>query len=361
MRFGGGGKTVYRRRTANEFVRERLTHKAFHTNPISPSRQLPEDYLKSLLAPHAYKGVKIPDLSCYPSTTFSEEEHITWIPSPSIPRGCGDILGIGLKPGVTYEKITSKATIGVNTGLVVGSLTELDHIISTDLQPKFRAARLVSACASVTYTGNGDTNRGTITCSFVPFGKNYDSYINTTAAVAAAPGTIASGIDTNISLIKDYIDSYQGPLKYGASVCYRPTDTNSLRYVPVTTRGALNQVVAYGSNVSTATSQGNTGTSSSNLSCGYGYFIFALEGFDESTSNVQFDVKIVANWEAIPMDDDTDAVIAASPVNGNATAAAFAVGSAFPSTGSATLLADRTNIARSLSTVKPKTSLKRKR
>jgi len=357
--FGGNKSVRVARRGASEFAAERVTNRVFQTNAITPSKQLPEDYVKSLLAPHIYKGTKIPDMSCYPSTTFCEEEHHTWAPFGADIANSGDLFGVGLKPGLTYNVMTSRAAIGTHSGMTIGAVCRQGQFINTDFSARYRAARLVSASATATYIGNGDTNRGTITAVFVPFGKNYVNFIN-----PMTPGTTPSLMsDSSIDTIKDNLESYQGPLKYGASVFYKPTDPLSLRYVTCQLPQQLSQYCCVSTtDGKTVTSGGNAFNLASTLATGYGYFMFAVDNFDDSAKgNCLFDVKIVANWEAIPLDDDTDAIVESSPVNNNAASAGFSVASSTSAAGPQSAVGERTAIARSIISKHLKVSRKRKR
>jgi len=82
--FGSNNKKPsLKRRRGNEYALERQTSYFKNASTVNPSRQKPSDYVKSLLAPSNFKGMKIPDLSCYPTTTHSEEEHIIWTTNPT--------------------------------------------------------------------------------------------------------------------------------------------------------------------------------------------------------------------------------------------------------------------------------------
>jgi len=342
--YGGNKRFSSRQRSASTFARERKTSEIINQSHITPSKQQPTDYPKALLAPHIYKNIKIPDLTCYPSTTFTEEEHLSWLPGPLTG---GESMYIGLTPGVWVTTIhpTVLAASGISPAIpVAGSYGSQQNIIAQKLHTRYKAARLVSAMASITYIGNGDSNQGLVTCSYVPFGK---AAAFTSTALVPGTSPVWNGEFDRV-LIKDYVDSYQGPLKNGAVVFYKPVDSNSFRYVNLFDNSFARSASQASSNGAGSSGQGSVTVEGlfSNQSNGFGYFVFNLEG--ESRDFSAFDVKIVANWEAIPNDDDTDAVITASPTNAAAASAGLSLASVTPTAGSTAILTERASLARSI-------------
>jgi len=215
--------------------------------------------------------------------------------------------------------------------------------LSIDITARYRACRLVSASAEVTYVGNGDGNQGLISASYVPFGKHFE-----TAAGAITPNVTVADVSmqTSVPTIKDYNDSYTGPLSKGASAFYKPVDANSFRYVYPLSSTQVRYPSWYIVSSPGLTGEVPLSTAFANASNGYGFFIFTLEGQDKTAGQVQFDVKINTNWESIPLDDDTDYVISASPTNSNAIDAGLGVASSTPSAGDNKTASERAAIAK---------------
>lgn len=331
--FGRNKGGVTRKRFASDYALDRTTSYFSNSAKTTPSRQKPSDYVKTLLSPHTYKGMKIPDLACYPSTTYCEDEHVTWQYSGT---SGGDLLFVGLTSQCFYSIVHS------TTDATPSTFGTQANILTGDMSSRFGSSRLVSAEAKVTFIGNGDNNQGLISCAYVPYGKVL--FFQTGVITPGVTSTVGN-MDASILNIKDYNDSYTGPLKNGASVYYKPVDSNSFAYKPVfgPTTG---RVPSRAQAVTPGIGSGNSASSMANFADGWGYFVFAIDGQSTTAGAALFDVKITLNFEALPTDDDTDYVMSASPTNSNSIDVALAIASATPLSGDANSAAERLKIAK---------------
>lgn len=327
--FGGAYRSKVRKVTAKQYVSDRTTSTVTGKSAITQSRQQPADYLKTLMSPHAFRGVKIPDLACYPTCTFSEVDTFTWNAATSgTVADSGNLMVVGLC-GQSFNQI----------GVIGGKMNTQARLTSTLLNTRYRAVRLVSAEVIVTYTGNGDTNQGLITCGYRPAGV---THVYKATAVAGTTDLSVGWSETgSAGSYKDYFDSYRGPLKLGASIIYKPVDSQSFEFQDqigyTTSSDRVAQVARLNyTNEGSATAFGKDG---------FGSIYCVIEN---PGANCQFNVTVTTNFEAIPLDENQTEVVTNSPSNSGALSASLQAVSGVASGGPSSSAGDRMRLAKTL-------------
>jgi len=216
-------------------------------------------YAASLLDPWNHKNVKIPDLSCYPTTTFTATTEFLWKPvydstgATSTTALYFDITATGAQ--WQYAKgYESNSNGGNRTGAV-------SKLISTAGRALYRASRPVSAGIRIRFAGNDTNSEGQISMVAEP-----GFYGGTSDGNAAS--TWFNAI-MNPQQTKSY---YIGPQKEGASAIYKPLDSQAFAMY--------------------LTDLGTT----------YGTFIVGLSG---NETPGPFTVELIVNYEGTLLDTTT--------------------------------------------------------
>lgn len=243
------------------------------------ARQDRTDYAATLIDPTLEINCRIPDLACYPTTTWKTEFHQPL----TITNGTGttnnQVILVGLHPLPT---VTCFQGVNATAGTPGNKSTNANANFSigdSQLNTRYKAGRLVSAMAKISYAGNDTTTEGSMMCAFLP--KRY-------ALTANAMGAITIYSAPTMDGVPDY---YSGPLKNGSIVRYKPTDADSFNMATV----AL------------STESGGNITSPDY----FGSFLFIVNPVPTTTS-LTIQVDIILNWEGIPLKNNIGAETAVS-------------------------------------------------
>lgn len=229
---------------------------------IYDARQKRTDYACTLIDPELRLGVRIPDLACYQTATFTTEYHqpLSIDNSTGTTNNClfTVMTGAGC-PTVWFHQgshgtVPGDLTTGAGGEIVIGD-TQANY------QAKYKSCRLVSASVRISYAGNDTTTEGTIMGTFLPSDWNL--------LVPAAPNNIAYYTPQQW---KDLPDYYSGPLRNGVVIRYKPHDALSFDMQ--------------------ATSQ-NLGAYSA-----FGGMMVSVQ-LPNATASVTLQLDIVMNWEAL--------------------------------------------------------------
>lgn len=176
---GKGKQPMNVDRLANK-VAGLLTKKTGRTRPprkSGPKRQVHKNrpkmatrtrcsYKETLMSPFNCRGARIPDLMTVPSCvaeTYIEQSIVTAV-DPTIPGSYNYVLVLG--PDNT---LGISPTLGIPISSAFPTSVALNPVSNNStLQAAFENIRLVSAGASLLYTGNALNGAGTITAALVP-------------------------------------------------------------------------------------------------------------------------------------------------------------------------------------------------
>lgn len=258
-------------------------------------RQGRTDYALSLIDPFKRIPVRIPDLACYETVTFTNEYHGQWKVSPtSAATDTGNnILLVGLHPGGWMDTIAGN---GAGTNAANPRIHWQPG--SSNTAGRYKAARLVSAAIKITYSDSDTSTAGEIIANFIPSDyavifKPDGSAVIPWNGTAPAGGLNTSGLPStsNYDLTGDpglggsklkalCGNYYEGPLRNGCYVRYKPQDSDSfdMTFVP-------------------------RASQSDNIANKFGCFL--IEALPAITSGtVSFQVDFVANYEGILLNND---------------------------------------------------------
>lgn len=226
------------------------------------------DYARTLIDPFGVSGVRIPDLSCYPTATYRSEKQISWVPQfDGTGTNSSTAMVIDLSPDPQYQLLKGAECSDAGKRRLLNptgsSVPEYKAPLSTNLGTRFARARLVSAAVIVRYSGNDSECQGTI------------SIVNDCGSV----------VDGNLNLLNDVSAAnvnnataqklfYKGPLKNGAAAVYRPLDSAAFAMKKIDTSWC------------------------------YGQFVISIQGA-KVTANLLplLEVHIVANFEGVISDN----------------------------------------------------------
>jgi len=327
------------KRSAASMAAQQLTTQVFSNGNVTANNQQPADYLKSLLAPHKYKGMKIPDMATYPSVTFTEERTATYTPA-----NVNGLLLVGLAPQAWIQTVAP---------IVASTAVELSAVSSLTLSSKYKAMRLVSAELQGVFTGRGEANQGTVVCGYKPFGwqhsrgsngSSIQAVFNTGTTVVGASGTLPY---VTANAFRGTFDTYSGPASEGFSVVYKPVDSAALNYQDVATVNVADTAQIVNANYTSDQGVITDGAHNSLGKKGWGSFYVAFDSCDASTAQFQF--TICLNWEAIPLDEFSSIdIVTDSPTNISALSTAVSAISSISTGGSASAADTRTRLANSI-------------
>lgn len=273
------------------------------------SVQKPAAYAATLLDPFTFKGVRIPDLSCFPTATLNTEVTGLWSPVVTAanntqafvfdlcPDGGGQCqLVLGENSSGTKG---NRDTAGTN--FISGSTGKANFTAS--VQDRFAAARLVSAGIKVEFAGNDSTTKGSL--NIVALTSNGVDV----SGDAAASTTYWSNItEPLLAVTAPYKrrNFYAGPAYKGVHGTYRPMDGGS--FVMATTKLAS--------------------------PFSYGGFVVSLSGLGIADTAPSFIVSMCCNWEGIVSDNTFGMEQEAVYANTASLEAGMGAASSVPSTGS---------------------------
>lgn len=268
-------------------------------------------YAATLIDPFNHRGIRIPDLACFPTATHSSEYSFLWAPSFATatasntnalvidlgPVGGGYaqfVQGVGsTAPGVVGARNTTSQKPG---GGGVGAAT-----LTASFDTRFSSARVVSAGVLVQFCGGDADSKGTISVVTVPA-----SGVDQLVGQAWVNGTTDPGVNVSSPLLRRVF--YTGPLVDGCYATYRPMDGSSFNMV--------------------------NGAASNNS---FGAFVVSLEGTAVTGGGLcpEMFVKVIVNYECITADNTYGQENLSVVVDGAATEGALNAGARIPPVGSA--------------------------
>lgn len=260
------------------------------------------DYARTLIDPFGVSGVRIPDLSCYPTATYRCEKQLSWVPQYSTTTDSSTAMVIDLCPEPQYQLLNGpESTIpGVRRAANPPQTAVPNYIgdLSTGLQTRFDRARLVSAAVIVRYSGNDTECQGSIAI-VNECGSVLDANLNIANNVTA--GTVSDPTQQKVF--------YKGPLKNGAIAVYRPLDSAAF---------AMKKT--------------------DSTTC-FGQFVISITGTAKTAANLtpQLDVHIVANYEAVVKDNTQGIDEEAFAMDTEATEYGLSAATVYPSCYAGTL------------------------
>jgi len=242
---------------------------------VYSARQERTDYAATLVDPNLEINCRIPDLACYPTCTFKSEYHQPIVIDAGATSTNNQVFYVGLHtlPTVTMYQGTKSAVVG-GPGSISTNTGKNFSIGDSGANTRYKAARLVSAMARLSFAGKDTETEGSIQAAFLP--KRYATTCNNLGAV-----TFYSA--TTVDQVPDY---YSGPLRNGAVVRYKPTDADSFNMATVALSTSATTDPDY-----------------------FGSFVFIVNPGAASTT-MQLD--IVMNWEGIPLKNNVGVEVAVS-------------------------------------------------
>lgn len=209
---------------------------ASSSSKIFNARQARTDYAATLINPELNLNARIPDLACYPTTTWTSRysQPITINNADQVANNQLLVFNLNSCPrfnGYNGENRAASAgtgTVGGPTALLT-PITIGESLVT--LGGKFKAARLVSAMVKMTFAGQDNATEGSIFATYLP--TDWD--------ILAAKATWAGGNDICYSSAKwaNCPDYYFGPMKNGACVRYKPCDSESFDMRSITVNGSV--------------------------------------------------------------------------------------------------------------------------
>jgi hypothetical protein len=208
-------------------------------------------YFKTIADPYNYRGIRIPDLTLFPSTTFSitDRRQITVGSNGSCycTYGIAGYTGVAPRGGLVPMKTTTGGTSDWVAGMTSQAGATTIYNPNVDMFPAggtvpnyywfpftqwndsintipalFDKVRIVSGAVSIDYAGTDFDNAGTITSVFLPRYSIIKENLN-------------SSTPTPISFIQSLPGSIIVPVNKnrGSTVMYRPQDGRSLDYTSI--------------------------------------------------------------------------------------------------------------------------------
>lgn len=264
-----------------------------HKSKLAPQRRTA--YAETLINPFKEMPVRIPDLSSYPTATFSQELHYTWTVNTLTTNANNQLLVIQMGQDMIYyhcQGSLSAVVKGAKTG--AAAIADFGNapvaIGDTDLDSRWLKYRVVSAAAQVKFADNDTNTKGLISGIFIP-GDMINTAVQNTGVQqgqfniswggSGSTGNFDSLYNlTSMDKINKYAGACTAPLVDGMTVRYAPCDGSSFEMVPVT-----DATVAL---VAGARGQQN-----------FGSLVFCVEGH----SDVVLQVTVSINCEGIPKSD----------------------------------------------------------
>jgi len=261
-------------------------------------RQGRSDYAATLINPELNLQVRVPDLACHATATFVTEYRQPLLINNTNTTANNGMLVCALSSGCPRLCLYQN-----QNGSVPGNLTVGTNVIAigdsvTNQRGRFQAARLVSAMMRISYAGNDAQTEGSVIGTY--YSQNYNLAVQQNAIARANPADWQN--------LPDY---YNGPLKNGIVIRYKPVDAASFVMGPIA---------------------GNTGDVT--------YFgnMIAVILPTLATTSLTVQVEVVCNWEGILTNETTGIPIGISGADPVALAhglnAAAGSATAFPSTAS---------------------------
>lgn len=226
----------------------------------NPDVQHAGKYAASLIDPWIYQDVRIPDLACYPTVTYTAQTEFLWQPVNSSGATDSKVLIVDLNANPQWQLANGLG--GASPGTRISS----PGPIITNASTRFSSGRVVSAGIRVKFAGNDANSQGQI---------NVVSYTSTLGSYGAGGailnnGTVAAAVNTPTTQRQ----FYSGPLRDGCMATYRPLDSASFEMTDVnTTAGSVDQ----------------------------GQFVVSI--FGQSTPPPAFTVEITVNLEGTIVDN----------------------------------------------------------
>lgn len=232
--------------------------------PYAPQGR--SDYALTLLNPWKKMQTRIPDLSSFPTATFSIESKFPWtVQSGATLATNNQILLITLASQPVIEYFGGSGA-GANQGVV--STVTAPAVVDTSITTRYKTARLVSAGVRIRFAGNDTNTVGQIYAMAVPADRNQSGVAHT------AGSTLDLSADTVISAQPGIQIS---PLVEGVELRYQPQEANNFNFWSVNNSAfAYNAVFAFGS-----------------------FMIYATQF--SNAAQPQFTVELTANYEALPI------------------------------------------------------------
>lgn len=193
--------TDYKKR---EYLREALESK------LHIAYQKRTDYAKTLLDPWSKMQVRTPDLSSYPTLTWSQEANFVWTVNTSSINGTNSEILVVALAGTTYNNCLRYYCAGGSVtagswGHYSNGLTE----VGPNKEATSKLARTVSAGVRVSFAGNDSNCSGTLKAYTIPYARTITS-TNTLADWVAQETT------------ENLPDFIQVPLTKGVNVRFSP-------------------------------------------------------------------------------------------------------------------------------------------
>lgn len=257
MKYTRGAKTRY-----GKDVDSKSTH-------VYNARQARTDYAATLIDPTLNLGCRIPDLACYPTAVWTTEYHqpFQFINTNTATNNMVMQVSLMTCPRVQCYQGSNGTTPGALTTTGPASAASPLQVGDTDtnLKARFKAARLVSGIAKLTFAGNDTITEGTIYASYLPpdYGGTY--------AYAPQLAWDAAQWSANPGY-------YNGPLKNGACIRYKPSDGTAWD-MQITEANGLKPAP-------------------------FGIMVFMIS-VPASTTSLTFQLDIVLNWEGLLANNQT--------------------------------------------------------
>lgn len=296
--------------------------------------QQPSKYAATLIDPFRFRGIRIPDLACHPSVTYSLEYDTTiTLTGGSTAEGAYDGIIIPLcgNPGFKYYNNTN--------GRMSGALSANGTLVSqtcfgnaTNIATSYSQSRIVSAQCVVKFAGDDNAQSGSIVGAFVQAGDTNGSGGQSNLALTSrwldqasqAAGTadffnLIEGVPLQNPEFLKRRQSFMGPISDGIILQFRPADADDFIYRQ--TSNGVNQTALGAVPIF-------------NINCG---FIFGIRSVTGGATRT-FTMSVVVNFEALPVDDNIGLPGVGVYVNPSAQAYGLNAAANFPIVTSATSL-----------------------
>lgn len=232
------------------------------SSKIYSSKQGRTDYAVTLVNPELKVNARIPDLACYPTATFSSELHTPFKIDNRATSANSSLIVVNtgaVSPTLYFHQgalsnVTKGAPNSGGLGAVKIGQTGDEYAL------KYKAARLVSAMVKVTFAGQDTATEGSISGAYFPADWGYSKGAT---LPFFDPGTWNAA--------PDY---YQGPVKNGCCVRYKPVDSTSF----------------------------DMKTTATQVNNDFGTFMVLVD-VPVAVTSVTMQIDIVLNWEGIVVDN----------------------------------------------------------
>jgi len=279
------------------------------------SRQARTDYALTLIDPFKKIPARIPDIASYETVCFTNEihDHVSLLAESTATGDNNFLTVVNLSPGA-WTKFYCGANFATDPGRK--STVSGWQPGGANTKTRYKSARLVSAVVKLTHADLDTNTAGEIIGGFLP--GDYGVYdVGGSAGSMEWNGTVGAGLDANgnpdtlnykvttstelKAILSNY---YEGPIKNGVCIRYKPQDANSFDMKGCVADGEY-QLQSFG--------------------C----FLIAAR----PASTMRFNIDIVMNYEGILMSNDLGLIAGVSDADPGALAhginAAAKVPSAF--------------------------------